>query len=187
MNYVRLGNSGLKVSRLCLGCMTYGDPAWRPWVLPEAQARPIIRDALEAGINFFDTANIYSAGESERILGRALKDFARREDMVIATKAFFPTSEHPNSRGLSRKHIIQSVEASLQRLGTDYIDLFVMHRFDEETPIEETADTLDTLVLAGKIRYLGASSMHTWRFMKMLDFQRHNKLASLFPCKVSTT
>lgn len=176
MNYIRLGNSGLKVSRLCLGCMTYGDPTWRPWVLPEAQARPFIRDALEAGINFFDTANIYSAGESERILGRALKDFARREDMVIATKAFFPTSEHPNSRGLSRKHIIQSVEASLQRLGTDYIDLFVMHRFDEETPIEETADTLDTLVRAGKIRYLGASSMHAWRFMKMLDFQRHNKL-----------
>ncbi|WP_346827048.1 aldo/keto reductase [Serratia inhibens] len=178
MNYVRLGHSGLKVSRLCLGCMTYGDPAWRPWVLKEEQARPFIQQALEAGINFFDTANIYSAGESERILGRALKDFARREDMVIATKAFFPMSEHPNNRGLSRKHIIQSVEASLQRLRTDYIDLFVMHRFDEETPIEETAETLDTLVRAGKIRYLGASSMHAWRFMKMLDFQRHNKLAT---------
>lgn len=178
MNYVRLGHSGLKVSRLCLGCMTYGDPAWRPWVLKEEQARPFIQEALEAGINFFDTANIYSAGESERILGRALKDFARREDMVIATKAFFPMSEHPNNRGLSRKHIIQSVEASLQRLRTDYIDLFVMHRFDEETPIEETAETLDTLVRAGKIRYLGASSMHAWRFMKMLDFQRHNKLAT---------
>lgn len=178
MNYVRLGHSGLKVSRLCLGCMTYGDPAWRPWVLKEEQARPFIQQALEAGINFFDTANIYSTGESERILGRALKDFARREDMVIATKAFFPMSAHPNNRGLSRKHIIQSVEASLQRLKTDYIDLFVMHRFDEETPIEETAETLDTLVRAGKIRYLGASSMHAWRFMKMLDFQRHNKLAT---------
>lgn len=178
MNYVRLGHSGLKVSRLCLGCMTYGDPAWRPWVLKEEQARPFIQQALEAGINFFDTANIYSAGESERILGRALKDFARREDMVIATKAFFPMDESPNGRGLSRKHLIHSVEASLQRLGTDYIDLFVLHRFDSETPIEETAETLDTLVRAGKIRYLGASSMHAWRFMKMLDFQRHNRLAA---------
>ncbi|WP_265555765.1 aldo/keto reductase [Serratia grimesii] len=178
MNYVRLGHSGLKVSRLCLGCMTYGEPTWRPWVLQEEQARPFIRDALESGINFFDTANIYSSGESERILGRALKDFARRDDMVIATKAFFPMSEHPNNRGLSRKHIIQSVNASLQRLGTDYIDLFVIHRFDEETPIEETAETLDNLVRAGKIRYLGASSMHAWRFMKILAFQRHNNLAS---------
>jgi aryl-alcohol dehydrogenase-like predicted oxidoreductase len=178
MNYVRLGNSGLKVSRLCLGCMTYGDPAWRPWVLAEAQARPFIREALEAGINFFDTANIYSSGESERILGRALKDFASRDDMVIATKAFFPMDEQPNNRGLSRKHVIQSVEASLQRLGTDYIDLFVIHRFDTETPMEETAETLDALVRAGKIRYLGASSMQAWRFMKMLDFQRHNKLAA---------
>lgn len=178
MNYVRLGNSGLKVSQLCLGCMTYGDPGWRPWVLPEDQARPFIREALEAGINFFDTANIYSSGESERILGRALKDFAHRDDMVIATKAFFPMGEQPNNRGLSRKHIIQSVEASLQRLGTDYLDLFVMHRFDEETPIEETAETLDALVRAGKIRYLGASSMQAWHFMKMLAFQRHNKLAA---------
>ena len=178
MNYVRLGHSGLKVSRLCLGCMTYGEPTWRPWVLQEEQARPFIRDALESGINFFDTANIYSSGESERILGRALKDFARRDDMVIATKAFFPMSEHPNNRGLSRKHIIQSVNASLQRLGTDYIDLFVIHRFDEETPIEETAETLDNLVRAGKVRYIGASSMHAWRFMKILAFQRHNNLAS---------
>ncbi|VEA62911.1 L-glyceraldehyde 3-phosphate reductase [Serratia plymuthica] len=178
MNYVRLGRSGLKVSRLCLGCMTYGDPAWRPWVLKEEQARPFIQQALEAGINFFDTANIYSAGESERIVGRALRDFARRDDMVIATKAFFPMNESPNGGGLSRKHLIHSVEASLQRLGTDYIDLFVLHRFDSETPIEETAETLDTLVRAGKIRYLGASSMHAWRFMKMLDFQRHNRLAA---------
>ncbi|CAI1059190.1 aldo/keto reductase [Serratia grimesii] len=178
MNYVRLGNSGLKVSKLCLGCMTYGEPSWRPWVLQEDQARPFIRAALESGINFFDTANIYSSGESERILGRALKDFARRDDIVIATKAFFPMSEQPNNHGLSRKHIIQSVDASLQRLGTDYIDLFVIHRFDEETPIEETAETLDTLVRAGKIRYLGASSMQAWRFMKMLAFQRDNKLAT---------
>jgi len=178
MNYVRLGHSGLKVSRICLGCMTYGDPAWRPWVLEEDQARPFIQQALEAGVNFFDTANIYSAGESERIIGRALRDFARRDDMVIATKAFFPMDESPNGRGLSRKHLIHSVEASLQRLGTDYIDLFVLHRFDPETPIEETAETLDALVRAGKIRYLGASSMHAWRFMKMLDFQRHNRLAT---------
>ncbi|MBY8972743.1 aldo/keto reductase [Pseudomonas sp. P867] len=178
MNYIRLGRSGLKVSQLCLGCMTYGDSAWRPWVLKEDEARPFIQKALEAGINFFDTANIYSRGESELILGRALRDFARRDDMVIATKAFFPMDDQPNNRGLSRKHIIHSVEASLQRLGTDYIDLFVLHRFDTETPIEETAVTLDALVRAGKIRYLGASSMHAWRFMKMLAFQRHNGLAS---------
>ncbi|MDT0204513.1 aldo/keto reductase [Serratia marcescens] len=177
MNYVRLGDSGLKVSRLCLGCMTYGDPAWRPWVLKEDEARPFIREALEASINFFDTANIYSGGESERILGRALRAFARREDVVIATKAYFPIDAQPNSRGLSRKHLLHSVDASLQRLGTDYLDLFVLHRFDTETPIEETADTLDGLVRAGKIRYLGASSLHAWRLMKMLAFQRQHRLA----------
>lgn len=178
MNYVRLGNSGLKVSRLCLGCMTYGDPAWRPWVLKEEEARPFIRDALDAGINFLDTANVYSGGESERIVGRAIKDLARREDVVIATKAFFPISGKPNDRGLSRKHILASVDASLERLGTDYIDLFVIHRFDPETPIEETAEALDAVVRAGKVRYLGASSMHAWQFMKLLAFQRHNRLAS---------
>lgn len=178
MNYVRLGNSGLKVSRLCLGCMTYGDPAWRPWVLKEDVARPFIREALEAGINFLDTANVYSGGESERIVGRAVKDFARREDVVIATKAFFPMSDKPNDRGLSRKHILASVDASLERLGTDHIDLFVIHRFDPETPIEETAEALDAVVRAGKVRYLGASSMHAWQFMKLLAFQRHNRLAS---------
>ncbi len=177
MNYVRLGGSGLKVSRLCLGCMTYGDPAWRPWVLKEDEARPFIRDALEAGINFLDTANVYSSGESERIVGRAVKDFARREDVVIATKAFFPMGDKPNDRGLSRKHIIASVDASLERLGTDYIDLFVIHRFDPETPIEETTEALDAVVRAGKVRYLGASSMHAWQFMKLLAFQRHNRLA----------
>lgn len=177
MNYVRLGGSGLKVSRLCLGCMTYGDPAWRPWVLKEDEARPFIRDALEAGINFLDTANVYSSGESERIVGRAVKDFARREDVVIATKAFFPMGDKPNDRGLSRKHIITSVDASLERLGTDYIDLFVIHRFDPETPIEETTEALDAVVRAGKVRYLGASSMHAWQFMKLLAFQRHNRLA----------
>ncbi|MFK0333785.1 aldo/keto reductase [Rhizobium sp. NPDC090275] len=177
MDYVRLGNSGLKVSRLCFGCMTYGDLAWRPWVLKENKARPFIREALEAGINFLDTANVYSSGESERIVGRAIKDFARREDVVIATKAFFPMSDKPNDRGLSRKHILASVDASLERLGTDYIDLFVPHRFDPETPIEETAEALDAVVRAGKVRYLGASSMHAWQFMKLLAFQRHNRLA----------
>lgn len=177
MNYVRLGDSGLKVSRLCLGCMTYGDPTWRPWVLKEDEARPFIRDALDAGINFFDTADVYSGGESERIVGRAVKDFAQREDVVITTKAFFPMSDKPNDRGLSRKHILASVDASLHRLGTDYIDLFVIHRFDPETPIEETAEALDAVVRAGKVRYLGASSMHAWQFMKLLAFQRHNGLA----------
>ncbi len=177
MQHVRLGNSGLKVSRLCLGCMTYGDPAWRPWVLDEERARPFIREALEAGIDFFDSADIYSTGESERILGRALRDFAQREDLVIATKAFFPMSDRPNACGLSRKHLLASVDASLRRLGTDYLDLFVIHRFDPETLIEETCETLDSLVRAGKVRYLGASSMPAWRFMKMLAFQRHHGLA----------
>ncbi|EME5141344.1 aldo/keto reductase [Pseudomonas aeruginosa] len=177
MDYVRLGSTGLKISRLCVGCMTYGDPAWRPWVLREEQSRPLIRQALEAGINFFDTANIYSMGESERIVGRAIRDFARREEVVIATKAFFPMSDKPNDRGLSRKHILASVDASLARLGTDYIDLFVIHRFDPETPIEETAEALDAVVRAGKVRYLGASSMHAWRFMKLLAFQRQHRLA----------
>lgn len=178
MNHIRLGNSGLKVSRLCLGCMTYGDPAWRPWVLKEDAAQPFIRDALEAGIDFLDTADVYSGGESERIVGRAVKEFSRREDVVIATKAFFPMSDNPNDRGLSRRHILASVDASLERLGTDYIDLFVIHRFDPDTPIEETAEALDAVVRAGKVRYLGASSMHAWQFMKLLAFQRHNRLAA---------
>ncbi|HGE2347375.1 aldo/keto reductase [Pseudomonas aeruginosa] len=177
MDYVRLGSAGLKVSRLCVGCMTYGDPVWRPWVLREDQSRPLIRQALEAGINFFDTANIYSMGESERIVGQAIRDFAQREEVVIATKAFFPMSEKPNDQGLSRKHILASVDASLERLGTDYIDLFVIHRFDPETPIEETAEALDAVVRAGKVRYLGASSMHAWRFMKLLAFQRQQRPA----------
>ncbi|OXI36637.1 aldo/keto reductase [Burkholderia aenigmatica] len=177
MEYVRLGRSGLKVSKLCLGCMTYGDPSWRPWVATEETARPFIRSALDAGVNFFDTADIYSGGESERILGRALRDFTTRDDVVIATKAFFPTGDGPNARGLSRKHLLTSIDASLQRLGTDYIDLYVIHRFDPDTPIEETLDALDTLVRSGKVRYLGASSMHAWQFMKMLAFQRHHGLA----------
>ncbi|AXK62000.1 aldo/keto reductase [Burkholderia sp. IDO3] len=177
MEYVRLGTSGMKVSRLCLGCMTYGDPAWRPWVATERDALPFIRAALDAGVTFFDTADIYSNGESERILGRALCDFATRDDVVIATKAFFPMRDAPNARGLSRKHLFSSIDASLQRLGTDYVDLYIVHRFDPDTPIEETLDALDAIVRSGKVRYLGASSMHAWQFMKMLDYQRHHRLA----------
>jgi 1-deoxyxylulose-5-phosphate synthase len=168
MEYVRLGSSGLKVSRLCLGTMTYGTPAWRPWVLSEEASRPFFSQALESGINFFDTADMYSDGASEEVTGRALKDFARREDVVIATKVFHPMGPGPNDRGLSRKHIFQAIDASLSRLGTDYVDLYQTHRFDPDTPIEETLEALDALVRAGKVRYLGASSTDAWRFAKAL-------------------
>jgi len=168
MEYVRLGSSGLKVSRLCLGTMTYGTPAWRPWVLSEEASRPFFRQALESGINFFDTADMYSDGASEEVTGRALKDFARREDVVIATKVFHPMGPGVNDRGLSRKHIFQAIDASLSRLGTDYVDLYQTHRFDPDTPIEETLEALDALVRAGKVRYLGASSTDAWRFAKAL-------------------
>ena len=173
MEYVRLGHTGLTVSRLCLGAMTYGTSAWRPWVLDEAESRPFIRRALDAGINFFDTADMYSRGESERVLGRALKEFARRDEVVIATKAFYSlsakaTAGDPNTRGLSRKHLLQAIDDSLQRLGTDYVDLYQIHRFDYATPIEETIEALHDIVKAGKARYIGASSMFAWQFMKML-------------------
>ena len=168
MDYVRLGRTGLKVSRLCLGAMTYGTSSWRPWVLDEGASRPFIARALEAGINFFDTADMYSLGESERVLGRALKEFARRDRIVIATKAFYPLSDDPNGRGLSRKHLMQAIDDSLQRLGTDYVDLYQIHRFDYQTPIEETLEALHDIVKAGKARYVGASSMFAWQFMKML-------------------
>ncbi len=177
MEYVRFGLTGLKVSSLCLGCMTYGTPAWREWVLDEAASRPFIRQALELGINFFDTADMYSLGASEEILGRAIRDFAARDDVVLATKVYHPMSDKPNDRGLSRKHILASIDASLQRLGTDYVDLYIIHRFDPHTPIEETLETLDGIVRSGKARYLGASSMHAWQFMKMLAFQQANGLA----------
>ena len=168
MHYANLG-SGLKVSRLCLGTMTYGSSQWRPWVLDEEASRPLIRQALEAGINFFDTANMYSLGASEEVLGRALKDFGpARENVVIATKVFYPMGDGPNQRGLSRKHIMHAIDASLRRLGTDYVDLYQIHRFDEETRIEETLEALHDIVRAGKARYLGASSMPAWRFAKML-------------------
>ncbi len=168
MEYVRLGTTGLKVSRLCLGCMTYGTPTWRPWVLDEAASRPFIARAIEHGINFFDTADMYSVGVSEEVLGRALKTCAPRDQVVIATKAFWPMGKGPNDRGLSRTHLMHAVDASLRRLDVDYIDLYQIHRFDPDTPIEETLSALHDIVRSGKVRYLGASSMSSWQFAKML-------------------
>jgi aryl-alcohol dehydrogenase-like predicted oxidoreductase len=171
MDYVSLGATGLKVSRICLGCMSYGTPEWRPWVLPEAASRPFFARALELGINFFDTADMYSDGASEEILGRAVRDLARRDEVVIATKVFFPTGPGPNDRGLSRKHIFQAIDASLRRLGTDHVDLYQIHRLDKETPVEETLAALADVVRAGKALYLGASSMSAWQFAQALDLQ----------------
>jgi aryl-alcohol dehydrogenase (NADP+) len=168
MEYTRLGSTGLKVSRLCLGVMTYGDPVWRPWILSEQAGRPFIKRALEHGLNFFDTADMYSLGKSEEVLGRALKDFTSREKVVIATKVYYPMSEDPNDRGLSRKHLMASIEGSLRRLGTDYVDLYQIHRWDAEASIEETLRALDDIVRSGKARYIGASSMMSWQFMKAL-------------------
>jgi aryl-alcohol dehydrogenase-like predicted oxidoreductase len=177
MDYVRFGTTGLSVSRLCLGCMTYGDPAWREWVLDEDAARPFIRAAWEAGINFFDTADMYSLGASEVVLGRALKDLARRDEVVVATKVYNPMGKAPNQRGLSRKHVMEGIDASLKRLGMDYVDLLIIHRFDPHTPVEETVEALSDVVKAGKALYLGASSMWAWQFMKMLGLQRAKGLA----------
>ena len=169
MEYVRLGNTGIKVSRICLGCMSYGQPAeGNPWVLDEEQSRPYIQRALEMGINFFDTANVYSTGMSEVVLGRALHDFASRDEVVVATKVYFPMGKGPNDRGLSRKHILSSIDASLRRLGMDYVDLYQIHRWDYETPIEETLEALNDVVRAGKARYIGASAMYGWQFAKAL-------------------
>jgi aryl-alcohol dehydrogenase-like predicted oxidoreductase len=176
MEYVNLGATGLKVSRICLGCMSYGSPTrgTHSWVLEEEQSRPFFRRALEAGINFFDTANVYSLGASEEITGRALKDFARRDEVVIATKVHGKMRDDPNGKGLSRKAIMSEVDASLKRLGTDYIDLYQTHRWDSETPIEETLEALHDVVKAGKACYIGASSMWAWQFMKALSLQRAN-------------
>src|SRR5499426_4458464 len=169
MDYINLGPTGLKVSRLCLGAMTYGSKQWRPWILEEEEARPLIQQAVEFGINYFDTADMYSAGKSEEVLGRALKDFAPARDLVIvATKVYMPMSDDPNDRGLSRKHIMHSIDNSLRRLGTDYVDLYQIHRFDAATPVEETLRALDDIVRAGKALYIGASAMYAWQFMKML-------------------
>ena len=168
MQYINFGRSGLKVSRICLGAMSYGDPSSRPWMLCEKEGRPFIKRALELGINFFDTADMYSLGASEEVLGRAIRDFGRRDDFVLATKVFYPMGDCPNDRGLSRKHILSSIDASLLRLGTDYVDLYQIHRWDYETPIEETLETLNDIVRDGKVRYLGASSMYAWQFTKAL-------------------
>jgi len=168
MEYARLGNTGLEVSRVCLGCMSYGEPdrGNHQWSIGEEDARPFYRRAIEAGINFFDTANVYSAGSSEEFTGRALNDFADREDVVLATKVFNRMRPGPNGAGLSRKAIMQEIDASLTRLGTDYVDLYQIHRWDPTTPIEETMEALHDVVKAGKARYLGASSMYAWQFAK---------------------
>ncbi len=169
MDYVNLGSAGVRVSRLSLGCMTYGSKKWREWVLEEEEGRPFIGRALELGINFFDTADAYSLGVSEEILGRALKHYGTpRDRVVVATKLYIPMSDDPNDRGLSRKHIMHSIDNSLRRLGTDYVDLYQIHRFDGRTPIEETLVALDDVVRAGKALYLGASSMYAWQFARML-------------------
>ncbi len=176
MKYINLGNTGLKVSELCLGCMTFGVPERgdHPWSLPEEQSRPLIRQAVDAGINYYDTADTYSDGTSEEIVGRALKDFTRRDEVVIATKVFFPMHKGPNGGGLSRKHIFAAIDASLRRLETDYVDLYQIHRWDYSTPIEETLEALHEVVKSGKARYLGASSMYAWQFSKALHLARQH-------------
>jgi aryl-alcohol dehydrogenase-like predicted oxidoreductase len=176
MEYVRLGSTGLKVSRICLGCMGFGDASRgiHKWVLNEQDSRPIIKNALELGINFFDTANVYSLGASEEILGRALKDFARRDEVVIATKVYGKMRDEPNGHGLSRKAILYEIDQSLKRLGTDYVDLYQIHRWDYETPIEETMEALNDVVRAGKARYIGASAMWAWQFHKALYVSEKN-------------
>ena len=166
MQYNNLGNTGVKVSRICLGMMTYGSSKWRDWVLDEEAARPFVQRALDAGMNFFDTADVYSIGASETVTGKLLKELAQRDQVVIATKVCNPMGRGPNERGLSRKHIMQSIDASLKRLGTDYVDLYQIHRWDYSTPIEETMEALSDVVRAGKALYIGASSMYAWQFSK---------------------
>ena len=188
MQYVRLGQTGLKVSRICLGMMTYGTPKWRPWVLDEAASRPLVKHAVDLGLNFFDTADMYSAGESEVLTGKFLKAYCRREEVVVATKVYYPVelefkggaatdakpARRPNMDGLSRKRIFHAVDASLKRLGTDYIDLYQIHRLDPETPLEETMEALHDVVKAGKVSYLGASSMWAWQFSKAQQIASEN-------------
>ncbi|WP_288095163.1 aldo/keto reductase [Hydrotalea sp.] len=185
MEYVRFGNTGMKVSKLCLGTMTYGHPNERwPWALNEADSKPFIKKALDLGINFFDTADIYSYGTSETVLGKALKEYGQRHQLVIATKVFNPMSANPNDGGLSRKHIMYSIDASLKRLQTDYVDLYQIHRWDYHTPIEETMEALHDVVKAGKARYIGASSMYTWQFAKALytaDLHGWTRFVSMQP------
>jgi aryl-alcohol dehydrogenase-like predicted oxidoreductase len=174
MKYTFLGRTGVTVSRLCLGCMSYGDPSWRSWVLEEEASRPFFRRAVEAGINFFDTADMYSLGVSEEVTGRALREYARLEECVVATKVYNPMSDRPNMGGLSRKHIMQGCEASLRRLGMETIDLYQVHRFDPHTPLDEMLSALDLLVRQGKVRYIGASSTAAWKFAQALSAsERH--------------
>jgi len=186
METIRFGSTGMQVSRICLGCMSYGgqDARW-PWALDEETSRPFIQRALELGINFFDTANVYSNGRSEEIVGKALRDFAAsRDEVVIATKVYFPMSDKPNDGGLSRKHILSSIDASLKRLGTDYVDLYQIHRWDYNTPIEETLEALHDVVRAGKARYIGASAMYAWQFAKALytaDLHGWTRFVSMQP------
>ncbi|UPM53381.1 aldo/keto reductase [Gottfriedia acidiceleris] len=176
MKYTKLGNTGLEISRLCLGCMGFGDAKrWiHPWVIDEESSRTIIKKALDLGINFFDTANVYSDGTSEEFVGRALKDYANRDEIVLATKVYFPMHKGPNGSGLSRKHIMNEIDKSLKRLGTDYVDLYQIHRWDYNTPIEETMEALHDLVKAGKVRYIGASAMYAWQFLKALHVAEKN-------------
>ncbi|MGA9531593.1 MAG: aldo/keto reductase [Anaerolineales bacterium] len=174
MDYVNLGNTGLKVSRICLGMMSYGTPEWRDWVLPESESRAFIESAFDHGINFFDTADMYSRGVSEQVLGRALKDLVRRDEVVVATKVYFPMGEGPNDRGLSRVHILNAIDKSLERLGMDYVDLYQIHRWDPNTPIEETLSALNDIVRSGRARYIGASSMYAWQFAKALHTSETN-------------
>jgi aryl-alcohol dehydrogenase-like predicted oxidoreductase len=185
MEYIRFGNTGMTVSKLCLGTMTYGTPTDRwPWALNEEQSRPFIKQALEMGINFFDTADVYTAGASEEVVGRALRDFAKRDDYVLATKVFNPMGAGPNDKGLSRKHIMSAIDASLKRLGTDYVDLYQIHRWDYNTPIEETMEALHDVVKAGKARYIGASSMFAWQFTQSLyvaDLHGWTRFVSMQP------
>jgi 1-deoxyxylulose-5-phosphate synthase len=184
MQYTTLGSTGLTVSRICLGCMSYGNPQWRPWVLDDAAAQPFFRHAIDNGINFFDTADMYSVGMSEEVTGRALRSMAKLDEIVIATKVFWPMGQGPNKKGLSRKHITQACEASLKRLGIDVIDLYQIHRFDPSTPIDETLEALNDLVRAGKVRYIGASSGMAWQFMQALSVSERNgwaKFVSMQP------
>jgi aryl-alcohol dehydrogenase-like predicted oxidoreductase len=172
METVKFGKTGMQVSRICLGCMTYGSTKWREWVLEEEAARPFIREAVERGVNFFDTADVYSRGASEEILGRALKEYSKRPEVVIATKVHGEMGPGVNAKGLSRKHIMEAIDASLKRLGTDYVDLYQIHRFDPLTPMEETLEALNDVVRAGKALYIGASSMYAWQFTRMIDLAR---------------
>ena len=182
MEYTYLGRTGVKVSRICLGCMSYGTPKWRPWVLDEEASRPFFERALDAGINFFDTADMYSLGVSEEVTGKMLREMANLEEIVLATKVRFPMSDSPNMVGLSRKHIVQGCEVSLKRLGVETIDLYQIHRFDPRTPTEESLAALDLLVQQGKVRYIGASSAPAWQFQKALgltDLQGWERFVSM--------